>query len=82
MPKYKPIFKDESGKLELKKRIYDFYHGKPEFADLTIDSLKFTNELPHSIGKPFEYNAIVLQSGDSDRPAQRTDVKAIFLLEH
>jgi hypothetical protein len=79
----KTKFKDEnSGRAELKQLIYDNYKDKNETKGITVDSLKFTDELPSQIGEPFAYNAIILPTGDSDRPAQRKDVRVIFLLEH
>jgi hypothetical protein len=84
--------KDETGKTkfvdavngrdELKKRIYNTYHTNPEFKDLTFDSLKYTDELPSDEGNPGEFSIITLPGGDSDRPAQRKDVKYNFLTYH
>ena len=76
----KTKFKDESGRLGLKQAIVDYY--KNEYPELTVDSLKYTDELPLTIGKPLQYNAIILTAGDGDRPAQRRDVKITFLLQH
>jgi Gene product 88 len=76
----KTKFKDELSKDGLKLSIYNKY--KNELPDLTLDSLKYTDELPSSIGQPLEYNAIILPAGDSDRPAQRSDVHYKFLLVH
>ena len=70
----------ESGREELKKIIWEKYKDQYKF---DLDSLKYTDEI---IGKPegkkYKYNAIVLQSGDSDVGAQRRDVRISFLLEH
>ena len=85
--------KDEKGKLkftdqqkgreELKKIIFNAYHGKYEGAGMTYDSLVFTDELPKSeSSEQFKYNVIVLPSGDTDWGAQRRDVKNSYLLEH
>jgi hypothetical protein len=86
--------KDETGKTkfadpvngrdELKKRIFDAYKNNQDsdIKDLTFESLRYTDELPSSIGEPLQYNIIVLPSGDSDRSAQRRDVKYTFLCEH
>jgi hypothetical protein len=84
--------KDESGKSkfadpvngrnELKKRIYDKYHTDSEFDALTFDSLKYTDELPSVEGNPGEFSIITLPGGDSDRPAQRKDVRYNFLTFH
>ena len=74
-------FKDfESGREELKKRIWEKYKDQHKF---DLDSLKYTDEIigKHE-GKKYKYNAIVLQSGDSDVGAQRRDVRISFLLEH
>lgn len=81
--KGKTKFKNDiAGRIELKKRIYYYYKDKEGFENLSIESLKFTDELPKIIGDKHEYNAIVLPGGDSDRPAQRTDVRITFLCEH
>lgn len=89
--------KDESGKSkiispeareELRKTIVDFYntHPNPKYKDLrgklSVDKMKFTDELPKTEGKPLEFDTITLPSGDSDAPAQRKDVRFQFLLEH
>jgi len=84
--------KDESGKSkfadpvngrnELKKRIYDKYHTDSKFDALTFDSLKYTDELPSVEGNPGEFSIITLPGGDSDRPAQRKDVRYNFLTFH
>jgi hypothetical protein len=79
----KTKFKDgQSGKEELKRLIADEYKNHPQFKGVTVNNLKYTDELPSDIGEPLMYNAIILPSGDSDRPAQRRDVKYIFLLQH
>lgn len=72
----------QSGKEELKRIIVDAYKNDPKFKGVTLESLKYTDELPSKEGEPFTYNAIILPAGDSDRPAQRRDVKYIFLLQH
>ncbi len=76
----KSQFRDGLSKDSLRKTIFDTYHG--QYTDLTIDSIKFTDELPKIEGKPGEFSAIVLPGGDTDAPAQRQDVKYIFLLKH
>jgi hypothetical protein len=81
----KSKFKDfNSGREELKKRIFDTYKDNKEsdIKNLTYDNLVYTDELPSSIGAPFQYNVIVLPGGDSDKSAQRKDVKYTFLLHH
>jgi len=40
------------------------------------------DELPNNQGKPLQFNAIVLPTGDGDISAQRQDVKITFLLIH
>ena len=80
---HKTKFKDgDVGRLELKNRIYDEYHTKSAFKLLTRESLRYTDELPKIEGTAGEFNVIILPSGDSDRPAQRRDVRYIFLLFH
>ena len=81
----KTLFKKENtGRDDLKQIIYNNYKdNKVEgVTNLTYDSLKYTDELPSEEGEKFKYNVIVLPSGDSDRPAQRRDVKYTFLLQH
>lgn len=81
--KGKTKFKNDiAGRIELKNRIYQFYKDKEGFQNLTVESLKFTDELPSIMGNQYEYNAIILPAGDSDRPAQRKDVRITFLCEH
>ena len=78
----KSKFKDENSKMELKNRIVDYYKNKTAYKGINLTNLKYTDELPRNEGQPLEFNAIVLPQGDSDRPAQRRDVRIIFLLEH
>lgn len=72
--KGKPTFV-EGGEVELKQRIADKYN-------VPFESLKYTDELPIEEGELYEYNVIVLPTGDSDLSAQRNDVKVTFLLVH
>lgn len=65
----------EGGYEELKNRISKEYN-------VPIDNLLYLNELPPKEGKPLQYNAIVLPTGDGDIAAQREDVKITFLLIH
>ncbi len=69
-----PKFVD-GGYEELKNRISKEYN-------VPIDNLLYLNELPPKEGKPLQYNAIVLPTGDGDIAAQREDVKITFLLIH
>jgi hypothetical protein len=84
----KTKFKSESGKELLKQKIINYYntHPDPDYGyinnELSMDNLFYTDELPRTLGKPNEYNCIVLPGGDSDRPAQRRDVRFTILLEH
>jgi len=72
----------------LKKRIIEYYNEHPDEkygwikGELTMDNLLYTDELPKQIGEKFAYNCIVLPQGDSDRSAQRIDIKNTLLLEH
>jgi hypothetical protein len=76
-------FKDpETGRPELKRRIVKHYAHKQGFDNLSVDNLLFTDELPPRIGTPLQYDAIILPNNDSDRPAQRSDVRTTFLLVH
>lgn len=74
-----PVFSNEDSPEELKDRVYNEYKDK---FNITRDSLVYTFELPSKLGKPGQYNVIVLPTGDSDIAAQRTDVRITFLLEH
>jgi hypothetical protein len=65
----------EGGYEELKNRISKEYK-------VPTDNLLYLNELPPQEGKPLQYNAIVLPTGDGDIAAQREDVKITFLLIH
>jgi hypothetical protein len=81
----KSKFRDESAREGLKKAIFHKYHKSPENPNshtITVDNIKFTDELPKIEGKPGEFNVIVLPGGDTDAPAQRKDVQYIFLLKH
>jgi len=71
----KPMFKDESGRDELKKRLADKYN-------VSLSSVVYQEELPDEEQEKNSFNAIVLPSGDSDESAQRLDVMLIFLLIH
>jgi len=70
----------EVGKVELKRRIFEKY--KDQLPGLTLESIMYTDELPPNEESPGKFSAIILPSGDSDRPAQRKDVRYIFLLKH
>ena len=79
----KPKFRDEiNGRNELKHAIVNYYKNNKDFQGVTMDNLKYTDELPSAQGNPLQYNTIILPVGDSDSPAQRKDVKYIFLLQH
>jgi hypothetical protein len=72
----------------LRKAIVDFYNTHPnsKYADLrgklSVDRMKFTDELPKTEGEPLEFDTITMPSGDTDSPAQRRDVRFTFLLIH
>jgi len=74
-----PIFKTEDSGERLKDIIFKIY-GKKD--NVTRESLVFTDELPTKEGDKFQYNLIVLPTGDSDIGAQRKDVKISYLLQH
>lgn len=63
------------GAEELKRRVSKEY-GVP------VDRLKYQFELPNEEGEKFQYDVIVLPTGDSDIGAQRMDVHKTFLLVH
>ncbi len=84
----KTLFISEKHRDILKRKLIKYYetHEDPEYGwikgELTMDNLLYTDELPSQIGEKFKYNVIVLPNGDSDRSAQRMDVKNTLLLEH
>ena len=71
-----------NGREQLKKKIYDTYHTDPNFKLLSLDTIKYTDELPPQEGEPGQFSIITLPGGDSDVPAQRSDVRYNFLLKH
>lgn len=66
----------EAGGKEKLKQIISKEYGVP------VERLKYQFELPSEEGEKFEYDVIVLPSGDSDIGAQRNDVQKTFLLVH
>jgi hypothetical protein len=66
----------------LRQAVFDAYKNDPEFKDLNIDTIKYTDEMPSKEDDERKYSCIILPGGDSDRPAQRKDVKHVFLLKH
>lgn len=84
----KTKFISDKHRLLLKKKLIDYYETHPDEkygwikGELTMDNLLYTDELPKQMGEKFQYNCIVLPQGDSDRSAQRMDVKNTLLLEH
>jgi len=80
----------ESGKTKItpaakeavRQAVFDEYKNDPEFKDLSIDTIKYTDEIPSQEGNERKYSCIILPYGDSDRPTQRKDVKHVFLLQH
>ena len=69
-----PTFVD-GGKEKLKQIISKEY-------DVPLKRLKYQFELPNEEGDKFQYDVIVLPTGDSDIGAQRNDVQKTFLLVH
>lgn len=65
----------EGGAEELKRRVSKEY-GVP------FERLRYQFELPSQEGEKFQYDVIVLPTGDSDIGAQRNDVHKTFLLVH
>lgn len=65
----------KGGANELKSRVAKEYN-------IPVDRLKYQFELPSEEGEKFEYDVIVLPTGDSDIGAQRNDVHKTFLLIH
>lgn len=84
----KSKFKSPEHKRLLKEKIIGYYnmHPDPKYGyinkQLHVNNTFYTDELPNKIGETGEYNCIVLPNGDSDRPAQRRDVRYTLLLEH
>jgi hypothetical protein len=69
-----PIFVD-GGQEKLRQIMSQEYN-------IPIERLKYQWELPNEEGEKFQYDVIVLQTGDSDIGAQRNDVHKTFLLVH
>lgn len=65
----------KGGGEELKRRVSKEYN-------VAVDRLIFQNELPPEEGEKFQYDVIVLPTGDTDIGAQRQDVHKTFLLIH
>ena len=81
-------FASSQAREGLRNAIVDFYNTHPnsKYADLrgklSVDRMKFTDELPKAEGEPLEFDTITMPSGDTDSPAQRKDVRFTFLLIH
>ena len=69
-----PVF-DEGGKETLRQLIAKEYN-------VPLERLKYQFELPSEEGDKFQYDVIVLPTGDTDIGAQRMDVQKTFLLIH
>jgi len=67
-----PVF-NENGKETLRQLVSKEY-------DIPMERLKYQSELPPNEGEKFQYDVIVLPTGDSDIGAQREDVHKTFLL--
>ena len=78
----KSEFASPTAREELRKKIFDYYHTDPEFSLLSLNDIKYTDELPGQEGQPGQYAVITLPAGDTDSPAQRKDVRYNFLLKH
>jgi hypothetical protein len=65
----------EGGKEELRKRV-------AKANNIDINRLKYHTELPSSEGSKYQYDVIVLPTGDTDVSAQRQDVHKTFLAIH
>ena len=78
----KSEFASPTAREELRKKIFDYYHTDPEFSLLTLNDIKYTDELPGQEGEDGQYAVITLPAGDTDSPAQRKDVRYNFLLKH
>ncbi len=65
----------EGGKEKLKQLISQEYNTP-------LERLKYQFELPPEEGEKFQYDVIVLPTGDSDIGAQRNDVQKTYLLVH
>jgi len=78
----KSKFASETAREELRREIYNHYHTNPEFSLLSLNDIKYTDELSGQEGQPGQYSIITLPAGDSDVPAQRKDVRYNFLLKH
>jgi len=66
---------EDGGEALLKKIISKEYN-------IPLNRLKYQFELPNKEGEKFQYDVIVLPTGDSDIGAQRHDVHKTFLLVH
>ena len=83
----KTIFKDSESKEKIRRAVFDYLKETPKLTEyqksgLHLDNILYTDELPLKIGNPYQYNVIVLPAGDSDRPAQRKDVRFTLLGQH
>jgi|APGre2960657373_1045057.scaffolds.fasta_scaffold00536_22 hypothetical protein len=83
----KTIFKDSESKEKIRRAVFDYLKETPKLTEhqksqLSLDTILYTDELPSQIGNPYQYNVIVLPAGDSDRPAQRKDVRFTLLGQH
>jgi hypothetical protein len=86
----KPIFINDQARMELKNRIVEYFNNPPKTDKenqglknlLDINKLIYTDELPNEVSDKREYDLIVLPFGDNEKPAQRSDVRFIFLMFH
>jgi hypothetical protein len=86
----KPIFVNQEARQELKNRIVKYFNNPPETDKenqglrglLKVENLLYTDELPEEIADERKYDLIVLPFGDTEEPAQRSDVRFIFLIFH
>jgi len=81
-------FKSPQAKQDMKKAIVDFYNTHPDErykflrGKLSVDRMKYTDELPRQEAEPLSFDTITLPAGDTDEPAQRKDVRFTFLCYH
>lgn len=81
-------FKSQQDKQDMKKAIVEFYNTHPDErykflrGKLSVDRMKYTDELPRQEAEPLSFDTITLPAGDTDEPAQRKDVRFTFLCFH
>jgi hypothetical protein len=86
----KPVFVSDAAKKELKERIVKYFNNPPKTDKenqglkglLSVNKLFYSDELPKEVSDERQFDVIILPSGDTEAPAQRSDVRFIFLIFH